>query len=77
MNTKIEKRSSGKYKYKYQIEIRSSGKSLLERNEELAARNRAVAEQCHQKLEVPVVICWYFVVVLLCHQKLEVGVFIC
>ena len=29
-----------------------SGKSLLERNEELAARNRAVAEQCQQKLEV-------------------------
>ena len=58
MNTKIEKRSSVKYKYKYQIEMRSSGKSLLERNEELAARNRAVAEQCHQKLEVTVVICW-------------------
>ena len=29
-----------------------AGKSLLERNEELAARNRAVAEQCQQKLEV-------------------------
>ena len=56
-NTKIEKLSSDKYKYKYQIEMRSSGKSLLERNEELAARNRAVAEQCHQKLEVRVVIC--------------------
>ena len=33
-------------------ESHPAGKSLLERNEELAARNRAVAEQCQQKLEV-------------------------
>ena len=44
----------------------SSGKSLLERNEELAARNRAVAEQCHQKLEVRVVICCALLVLCWC-----------
>ena len=51
---------------KYQIEMYSSGKSLLERNEELAARNRAVAEQCHQKLEVRVVICCALLVLCWC-----------
>ena len=29
-----------------------TGKSLLEKNEELAKRNQAVAEQCSHKLEV-------------------------
>ena len=51
---------------KYRIEMYSSGKSLLERNEELAARNRAVAEQCHQKLEVRVVICCALLVLCWC-----------
>ena len=81
-NTKIEKLSSDKYKYKYQIEMRSSGKSLLERNEELAARNRAVAEQCHQKLEVRVVICcallvlcWCFVLFDCATKQLDVVVY--
>ena len=34
------------------IPIPTTGKSLLEKNEELARRNQAVAEQCRHKLEV-------------------------